>query len=60
MRDNGKWSNELMDIEDEFEKEVREELRKRFERRVQKKLDEKERSMQEVERLKKKDQSNST
>jgi len=50
-----KWSNELMDIEDEFEEEVREELRKRLERRVQDRLQAKERNMEEVKRLKKKD-----
>ncbi len=60
MSADDEWSNELMDIEDQFEEEVREELRKRLERRVQERLGAKERSMEEVEGLKKKDQSNST
>ncbi len=50
-----KWSNELMDIEDAFEEEIREELRKRFEQRLQERLDAKERSLEELERLRKKD-----
>ncbi len=56
MSADEKQSNELMDIEDEFEEEVREELRQRLEGRVQEQLNAKERKMEEVKRLKKKEQ----
>lgn len=57
---NHERSNDLMDIEDQFEEEVREELRQRLERRIQERLEVKERNMKQVAGLKKKGQSNCT
>ena len=54
---NDEWTNELMDIEDEFEAEVLEELRQRYEHRVQDKLQKAEKASGELDKLKKKDQS---
>jgi hypothetical protein len=54
-----KWSNELMEEEDQLHEEMQEEFRKRLQRRLQKKLEAKEQKMPEVRALKKKGPSSS-
>ena len=49
-----KWSNELMEEEDQLHEEMQEEFRKRLQTRLQNKLEEKEQRMPEVHGLKKK------
>lgn len=55
-----KWTNEMMEIEDQVEEEMREEFRKRLERRLQERLEAKERDMPQVRDLKKNAQSRCT
>ena len=50
-----KWANELMETEDQLQKEMREEFRRRLARRLQERLETKERGLSEVHSLKKKD-----
>lgn len=54
-----KWSNELMEEEDQLHEEMQVEFRKRLQKRLQKKLDAKEKNMPELRSLKKKGQSSS-
>jgi len=54
------WTNEMMETEDQVLAELREEFRKRLTRRLQDRLDAKEKTLDEVRRLKKKGPSNCT
>lgn len=59
MSKDDKWSNELMEEEDQLHEEMQEEFRKRLQARLQKKLDAKEKEMPELGSLKKKGRSSS-
>ncbi len=54
---NDKWSNELMDEEDQLHEQMQAEFRQRLQKRLQKKLEAKQKEMPEVRNLKKKGQS---
>jgi len=56
-KERDKWSNELMEEEDQLHEEMQEEFRKRLQTRLQKKLEAKEQDMPEVRSLKKKGRS---